>query len=385
MSNSAVGNVYQQIIADVIEASRVDLEENGVDESILDELKQGWQRKLTAQQLAIFPWDPKPDPPAPTQAPPAPAANNGTNPSNQGYMQQQQQQQPSANNMPYSPAANNSVAGDGHIKAEPGVKIEPGTEQTGANHQAQVAPNELVQQRLAANLRNQFGERASDTIKNLQAGELRHGGAPQHPGQQRPMGQPGTQAQQANAQGHVQYRQQVAASTAQHVQAAQKGQGQYPPQMDGTTEEQPYSGVLMQKGADGETTELGRVEIDRMLHAAIEAKAKSMEGGGLMLPLKRANKKHGSIQQISSAGSGPSRFDGGDDEEDDEAINSDLDDSDDNGDEEDDDEDGGQIMLCMYDKVQRVKNKWKCVLKDGVLSVNGKDYVFHKATGEYEW
>ena len=27
----------------------------------------------------------------------------------------------------------------------------------------------------------------------------------------------------------------------------------------------------------------------------------------------------------------------------------------------------------------------KCVLKDGVLSVNGKDYVFHKATGEYEW
>lgn len=27
----------------------------------------------------------------------------------------------------------------------------------------------------------------------------------------------------------------------------------------------------------------------------------------------------------------------------------------------------------------------KCTLKDGVLNVNGKDYVFHKATGEYEW
>jgi len=39
----------------------------------------------------------------------------------------------------------------------------------------------------------------------------------------------------------------------------------------------------------------------------------------------------------------------------------------------------------MYDKVQRVKNKWKCTLKDGVLLVNGKEYVFHKATGEYEW
>ncbi|KAK8016433.1 hypothetical protein PG993_014622 [Apiospora rasikravindrae] len=383
MSNSAVGNVYQQIILDVIEASRVDLEENGVDESILDELKQGWQRKLTAQQLAIFPWDPKPDPLLllrhlrPLQ-PTMEGTQQQQHQQQQHQQQQQQQQQPSANNMPYSPAVNNSVAGDAHIKAEPGVKIEPGTEQTGTNHQAQTAPNELVQQRLANNLRNQFGDRAADTIKNLQAGEARQGVAPQHTGQQRPMGQPANQAQ---------YRQQIATTAAQQVQAtAQNGQGQYPPQMDGTAEEQPYSGVLMQRGADGETTELGRVEIDRMLHAAIEAKAKSMEGGGLMLPLKRATKKHASSQQISSAGSGPSRFDGGDDEEDDdEAINSDLDDSDDNGDEEDDDEDGGQIMLCMYDKVQRVKNKWKCVLKDGVLSVNGKDYVFHKATGEYEW
>jgi transcription initiation factor TFIIA large subunit len=32
--------------------------------------------------------------------------------------------------------------------------------------------------------------------------------------------------------------------------------------------------------------------------------------------------------------------------------------------------------------------KWgnrKCVMKDGVLTVNGKEYVFHKAQGEYEW
>jgi len=27
----------------------------------------------------------------------------------------------------------------------------------------------------------------------------------------------------------------------------------------------------------------------------------------------------------------------------------------------------------------------KCTLKDGVLTVNGREYVFHKATGEYEW
>src|SRR4030095_16339414 len=50
---------------------------------------------------------------------------------------------------------------------------------------------------------------------------------------------------------------------------------------------------------------------------------------------------------------------------DEDAINSDLDDPDEDLDEEDGEEDSmSQIMLCTYDKVQRVKNKWKCVLKD---------------------
>ena len=76
-----------------------------------------------------------------------------------------------------------------------------------------------------------------------------------------------------------------------------------------------------------------------------------------------------------------------DEGEDDDAINSDLDDPEDelnSADEEEDDE-GGMIMLCLYDKVQRVKNKWKYVLKDGIANINGKDYVFSRGTGESEW
>ena len=38
MSNQTVGSVYQQIIREVVETSRVDFEEGGVDESVLDEL-----------------------------------------------------------------------------------------------------------------------------------------------------------------------------------------------------------------------------------------------------------------------------------------------------------------------------------------------------------
>ncbi|EGP92651.1 uncharacterized protein MYCGRDRAFT_29663, partial [Zymoseptoria tritici IPO323] len=69
------------------------------------------------------------------------------------------------------------------------------------------------------------------------------------------------------------------------------------------------------------------------------------------------------------------------------AINSDLDDSDEDagGPMGDDDDDLGDSILCTYDKVQRVKNKWKCTLKDGVMSVGGKEWVFHKGMGEFEW
>lgn len=77
----------------------------------------------------------------------------------------------------------------------------------------------------------------------------------------------------------------------------------------------------------------------------------------------------------------------------DDAINSDLDDSDIDSDldsefgEGDDDDGGGDksIVLCMYEKVHRTKNKWKCQLKDGVISIHGKDWVFSRANGEFEW
>ncbi|KAJ3491230.1 hypothetical protein NLI96_g848 [Meripilus lineatus] len=74
-------------------------------------------------------------------------------------------------------------------------------------------------------------------------------------------------------------------------------------------------------------------------------------------------------------------------EEDEEAINSDLDDSDSDVEREGDSTSSldTDIVFCTYDKVARVKNKWKCILKDGMIHVNGKDYLFAKCTGEFEW
>lgn len=43
------------------------------------------------------------------------------------------------------------------------------------------------------------------------------------------------------------------------------------------------------------------------------------------------------------------------------------------------------LILCQYEKVSRIKNKWKCILKDGVVNINGRDYMFSRATGDFEW
>ncbi|RYP61374.1 hypothetical protein DL771_010161 [Monosporascus sp. 5C6A] len=403
MSNANVGSVYQQIIQDVIEASRVDFEEGGIDESVLEELKKGWQKKLSQQGLAVFPWDPRPDPPAapaPAAQPPsvpdvAPPQSNP--PNGAAYAQQQTTPAPG---LSLPPMPTGPPSAETRVKMEPGVKVEPGLE--GTPNMSQATRPAGVQERVIQQLQSQYGDRAAGSIDKLKAGmaiQSQNGSHQQGPPRHAGIPMPGQY--QGNPQ--QQYRQNlpagVGAQQQQQQQQQQRAQphpanGQRPPpapsQMDGAGDEESHVGVLVHQNQNGESTELGRVQIDNMLHAQIAARAKAMEGGGLMVPLQRASKRKPSISyhRTPGANAGPSRFDGpGDDDEseDEDAINSDLDDSEDNIDDDDEDEDGGQIMLCMYDKVQRVKNKWKCVLKDGVLSVNGKDYVFHKATGEYEW
>lgn len=95
--------------------------------------------------------------------------------------------------------------------------------------------------------------------------------------------------------------------------------------------------------------------------------------------------------------------DGTDDENDDEDLDDDKDEDDqeieeDGGEEEplnseddvsDDDPtdlfETDNIVVCQYDKIIRNRNKWKFYLKDGIMNLNGADYVFQKANGEAEW
>lgn len=71
------------------------------------------------------------------------------------------------------------------------------------------------------------------------------------------------------------------------------------------------------------------------------------------------------------------------------SLGSDLDESDDDllSDDEENGADGdagameGDVIVALYEKVHRTKNKWKITLKDGVLSADGKDYVFSRCQG----
>ncbi|XP_055307859.1 transcription initiation factor IIA subunit 1 [Sitodiplosis mosellana] len=43
------------------------------------------------------------------------------------------------------------------------------------------------------------------------------------------------------------------------------------------------------------------------------------------------------------------------------------------------------VVVCQYDKITRSRNKWKFYLKDGIMNIGGKDYIFQKSNGDAEW
>jgi transcription initiation factor TFIIA large subunit len=284
--------------------------------------------------VARFPWDPKPEPPPPAPAPLAQQQTASQNNTTQAHFS------PTIS-LPNAAGAGTAAAGQNgvnvesaYIKQEAGIKQEPGVA-TGApalpNYNGMDNTNNLAASRAAQQLQLQYGIRAAGSINAIQ-------------GQQQP------QQQQQQGQGQA---------PATGSSSISNGQTDGPGDGD---EDEDYEGILMQRNAEGTLNELGRVEIDRMLHSQIAARAKSMEGGGLMLPLKEATRHTVPSKNLSRKGKGIAGYDGGDDDDDiddEDAINSDLDDPEDEHDEDEVDDEGlGHIMLCMYDKVQRVKNKW---------------------------
>ncbi|KAK4691682.1 transcription initiation factor TFIIA large subunit, partial [Lecanoromycetidae sp. Uapishka_2] len=398
MSNQLVGNVYQRIMDDVIENCQTTFEEDGVNQQTLDDLRKTWQTKLSALKIGTFPWEPPPvpqpmaNPTLPSNFPKQPIPSSG----------------PSLSTTPVP-----SNGGPVRIKTEPGYEGYQGSPSYG---------NTEAQQRAAAHLEQKFGANALQQIHQRQA--------------QTAMGTPGAQPQRGPSniqlpppmsdqqrQDQADYKRRQQAQQYQSLQQAQQRPASNNGQTDGADDWEDY---VAQRRLDASRNPSQSKDADFTIRQQVEQANRSMEGGGLMMPLAEQMKlPQAKKRKINTAGDSSSidhialvaaqssdtkylpqiaQLDGieddeeedskagikdelfGDDDDDEDAINSDLDDPDDNVIEEEQEEGRpAQIMLCTYDKVARVKNKWKCTLKDGVLTTGGKEYVFHRAQGEFEW
>lgn len=226
---------------------------------------------------------------------------------------------------------------------------------------------DLAQQRAQALV----AQRLNQTQHNMQMPHQQHGQVPMH-GQQRMM--PG-QGQQRPPQ---------------QMPRPQPGPV-YTSQTDGSGDGlDDWNALMAAKAAEGDDGPHGRIAADQLMRTRIDAmNANEDTGLGMTLSEMPKGKKRKAItrvrqEQLAEASSSSSEprvapFDGEDEEESKEnpedAINSDLDDPEDDLDAVDNSDDEAQqdYMLCTYDKVQRVKNKWKCTLKDGILTTNKKE------------
>lgn len=306
--------------------------------------------------MAQFPWDPKPEPqpvPAASAGPSAaPPLNGPPNPVNLNYTQSTLSPQNPAQALSL-PGAPLPTSNGPIIKQEPGLvntetvpKQEPGFPPMHAGYNPAHAAPRTAAQRAAQALENQYGQRAAASINAIHSGMATQ----MSPGLQAQVQQaprPGQPPQHMNMQ--QQYRQGVAASIQQRMQQVSHSgapNGLPTSQVDGASD-------------SGET--VSSAPASQFLHAQIAERGRQMEGGGLMVPLSQIPASSRPSNPRTTA-DGPSQVDGPDDdvkeESDEDAINSDLDDPDEDREDEDDDDDSMNMMLCMYDKVQRVKNKW---------------------------
>ncbi|KAI6021617.1 transcription factor IIA alpha beta subunit [Pisolithus microcarpus] len=323
MSNKIVPVVYRQVIDDVIAAVKPEFDDFGVSEDVLADLQHKWQSKVIASRVADF-------------EPPQQPSQHPVYPAHPIHMMQHHPHYAPAHN-PYVPPQ--QQAQPTQVKTEPADNRYILSAPAGVSYALPPLPGP------------QLNGMKPPTYPGGQQGVLSF---PPHPAQlARPAAAPRTYAPPAPAT-------QASSSSAQTPVTQTQQQGT-PPQPTPPAQSRPPSNPQKIPQADGPS---------------------SSESGSPSPPPNQSyapRPSHPSLPQpAQTSGTQPG---------DSEAINSDLDDSDTEG--EEDAEEGGQgdtdIVFCTYDKVGRVKNKWKCILKDGMIHVNGKDYVFAKCTGEFEW
>lgn len=294
---------------------------------------------------------------------------------------------PNPTNVPRGQTNGASLASDGGPSQ---VRIKQESDQNPPMYQAGSLPpnyggNNIARERAIQNIQQKFGSEAQPQINRLQAQAAMSAGA----GSNAMSGQYSQNSQftEQQRQNLADYHRKQAQANAARMPAPQQQQPVIGnARTDGADEWDGFVSQRRQASSDPDAVH----NADMTLLEQLEQAQRDNEGGGLLLPLSQQTASKSKSRSSKCRGSDrPSQYDGIDDDgdskadikddlfgddDDADAINSDLDDPDDNVLEEEEDEGRpNQIMLCTYDKVQRVKNKWKCTLKDGVLNTGGRE------------
>lgn len=354
MSRSIVPRFYQSVIDDVITHVHEAFIDEGYDEQILTELKQVWEKKLVESKAIERDPEPVITRPMPQSLPPQPVQQQSTHVASTAAIPHQITV-PAGNLvsptvLQYTPQNN---AGDGQ-KPAMSLNLPPKLTLTVPAHLAQAGLQTLV----AGSLGNSSFDVQVPRTTILQRDALRSSF--------KSTGPAGTTVQLPPELAQLFQNNVLHAATQSNP--AQHGSQQIP-------------GVQYQLTAE-------QLQKAQQFTVAIPVTASQNQTPGI-LQLDGTNDTSDDDDDDEFQDNDDDRDDNDEDqneddvgEEDEEPLNS----ADDVSDEDPADLfDTDNVVVCQYDKITRSKNRWKFHLKDGIMNLKGKDYVFQKALGDSEW
>lgn len=369
LCKTSVLRIYQEVIDDVINNARDLFAEDGVDEQVLQELKMVWETKLMGSK-AVQNEEEKKKPDIAT-------ATNGF-PKNQTNNQSQQS------------AANNTTSNTvmQPVTQQQTQQVAPQTAQTVS---APASQPQTIQQQPTGQIRQIIETKMVPIQITLPP-------APGGDGTQRVLtiqvpgsALQGNQLQKVLTGPVITATMNLPANIAstllqQHVDSAFKSQAVT------------IKNVIQSDGAADCSSTSETVEMDVTAGCSKIKKSTPIEIEFILPKKKRQIKQTDGNMDTSDEDEDGSDNDEDDDDDLDDKDEEDQEMEDEGGEEEplnseddvtDDDPtdlfETDNIVVCQYDKIIRNRNKWKFYLKDGIMNLNGQDYVFQKANGDAEW
>lgn len=335
---TTVKKIYEGVIEDVINNVRESFLDDGVDDQVLQELKQIWETKL-AQTRAV-------DAPALGDRPARPQMYT--------YYAPTSGQQRAAQTVVY--------------QAVPAQTVQLST----ASQQARLA--------------------AADVMYQPQGGGIVVPGQNQiyAPYPVTVLGQPAVQIQQTRAVGGsgqpIVLTSVPQAGSSQQQSVANQQQPSAIVQADGSNEEPSTSGQSAKTKESGSLTKIHPAK------RQAKAQGKRKHRVNIVLQFDGGNDSSSSEDLDDDDNDDEDDDDEEDEDEEEEAKEEEKPDeeplcTDDDDSDQDANElfDTDNVVVCQYDKIHRAKAKWKFNLKVGIMNLKGKDEVFQKAVGEADW